>query len=142
MSLLHEIQIAQRNAGEAAVIRHLALTCPQLMAPERTTVYLSGPMTGLPDLNFPAFHSAARELRARGFEVVNPAEINPDATMGWEACMRVDIKALCDCDAIALMPGWERSKGAHLELHIAHRLALKVAYTDRPESLDALELPA
>lgn len=142
MSLLHEIQIAQRNAGEAAVIRHLSLTCPQLLARRVPTVYLSGPMTGLPDLNFPAFHEAARELRAKGFEVINPAEINPDAGMKWEACMRIDIKALCDCDAIALMPGWERSKGAHLELHIAHRLGLMVAYTDRPETIDALELPA
>lgn len=89
-------------------------------------VYLSGPMTGMPDLNFPAFNAEAARLRDIGFEVVNPAEINRDATMTWEACMRNDIKALCDCDAIALLPGWEQSKGAHLEVHIAHRLGLSV----------------
>ena len=89
-------------------------------------VYLSGPMTGLPGLNFPAFNAAASALRAQGLEVVNPAELNPDPTMSWEACMRADIKALCDCDTIALLPGWERSKGAHLEVHIAHRLGLQV----------------
>jgi hypothetical protein len=102
------------------------------------TVYISGPMTGLPDLNFPAFHAAAQQLRGLGLNAVNPAEINPDNGMSWEACMRADIKALCDCDAIALLPGWERSKGAHLELHIAHRLNLDVVYTDRPNSLAAL----
>ena len=89
-------------------------------------VYLSGPMTGLPELNFPAFHAAAFRLRAMGFDVVNPPEINPDSAMGWEQCMRADIKALCDCDTIALLPGWENSKGAHLEVHVAHRLGIKV----------------
>lgn len=101
-------------------------------------VYLSGPMTGLPKLNFPAFATYAEYLRELGFSVVNPAEINPDTTMTWAACMRADIKALCDCDAIALMPGWEHSRGAHLELHIAHRLEMKVVYVDRPETLSVL----
>lgn len=94
------------------------------MSTER--IYISGPMTGLPDLNFPAFYAAASLLRERGAEVVNPAEVNPDAGMSWEQCMRADIKALCDCTALALLPGWERSKGAHLELHIAHRLGLRI----------------
>jgi hypothetical protein len=91
-----------------------------------TTVYVSGPMTGLPELNFPAFHAASAALRARGLTVVNPAEINPDPAAAWDQCMRADIKALCDCDVIALLPGWENSKGAHLELHIAHRIGMKV----------------
>jgi hypothetical protein len=90
-------------------------------------VYLSGPMTGLPDLNFPAFQAAAARLRAEGLQVVNPAEIGA-AGMSWEACMRADIKALCDCDAIVLLPGWEASKGAHLELHLAHRLGMEVRF--------------
>lgn len=93
-------------------------------------IYLSGPMTGLPEFNFPAFHAAAANLRAQGFEVVSPAEIVPDLTTSWEKCMRADIKALCDCDAIALLPGWEKSKGAHLELHIGHRLGLGVLHME------------
>lgn len=91
-----------------------------------TRLYVSGPMTGLPDLNFPAFHAAAQALRTQGFEVVNPAELNPDPTAAWDQCMRADIKALCDCDGLALLGGWENSKGAHLELHIAHRIGIKV----------------
>lgn len=90
-------------------------------------VYLSGPMTGLPELNFPAFHAAAARLRADGLSVVNPAEIGA-AGMTWEQCMRADIKALCDCDAVMLLPGWESSKGAHLELHLAHRLGMEVLF--------------
>lgn len=90
--------------------------------------YLSGAMSGLPDHNFPAFHAEAAKLRAAGWDVVNPAELNPDTTMTWEECLRVDIRELCGCDAIALMPGWERSKGANLELHVAHRLGLEVIH--------------
>lgn len=46
-------------------------------------VYLSGPMTGLPELNFPAFRVEAARLRALGFEVVNPADLNPEPNTGW-----------------------------------------------------------
>ena len=91
-----------------------------------TRIYVSGPMTGLPQLNFPAFHTAAAALRKLGHEVVNPAELNPDPSAAWDQCMRADIKALCDCDGLALLPGWEDSKGAHLEVHIAHRIGIKV----------------
>jgi hypothetical protein len=111
-----------------------------MTANRATRIYLSGPMTGLPDLNFPAFNAAAAQLRAQGLHVVNPAEINLDGTATWESCMRADIKALCDCTCIALMPGWEQSKGAHLELHIAHRLGLSVLYVDK--MLAAMEQPA
>jgi hypothetical protein len=89
-------------------------------------VYLSGPMSGIEDSNFPAFHTAAAALRADGFEVVSPAEIQEAGT--WELCLRADIRELCTCDAIALMPGWENSKGANLELHLAHRLGMEVMH--------------
>lgn len=89
-------------------------------------VYLSGPMTGLPDNNFPAFHAWAARLREQGFDVVSPAEIQEAGI--WEMCLRADIRELCTCDAIALMPGWEPSKGANLELHLAHRLGMEVMH--------------
>lgn len=89
-------------------------------------VYLSGPMTGLPENNFPAFHAHAAALRAEGYDVVSPAEIQEAGT--WELCLRNDIRELCTCDAIALMPGWEGSKGANLELHLAHRLGMRVMH--------------
>ena len=93
-------------------------------------IYLSGPMTGLPELNFPAFHAHAAELRERGHDVVNPAEITLDPAATWEQCMRADLAALATCDAIAMMPGWHTSRGAQLELHIAHRLGLLVLFVE------------
>ena len=107
------------------------MTTPQTPQPQTTPrVYLSGPMTGLPDLNFPAFHAHAATLRARGHDVVNPAELAPDKGLTWEDCMRADLAGLATCDAIALMPGWHTSRGAHLELHIAHRLGLLVLFVE------------
>lgn len=86
--------------------------------------YLAGPMTGYPDLNFPAFHAAAASLRALGLHVVNPAELNPDPGADWKDCMRTDIAELVHCDGIVLLPGWEGSKGAKLERHIAEAFGL------------------
>jgi len=97
------------------------------------TIYIAGPMTGLPELNFPAFHAEAKKLRDRGFEVINPAEINADKHMSWRDCMRTDIAALVFCDAIQMLPGWQASKGATLEHHIAERLGM-VIY--EPESVE------
>lgn len=91
-------------------------------------VYLSGPMAGLPEHNFPAFYAHAEQLRAIGYDVVNSADLNPEPGKSWEDCLRTDIRELCSCDTIALMPGWERSKGANLELHLAHRLGMEVMH--------------
>ncbi len=97
----------------------------------RKSVYIAGPMTGLPDLNFPAFHARAAELRALGYDVINPAEINPDSHMSWRDCMRTDIAALVFCDAIDMLPGWENSRGATLEFDIANRLGLTIYFSEK-----------
>lgn len=89
-----------------------------------TTLYIAGPMTGYPDLNFPAFEAAARELRAAGYTVISPAEVNPDHTMPWVTCMKRDIKALVDCDGVATLPHWKESRGATLEVSIATALSM------------------
>ena len=90
-------------------------------------IYLSGPMTGIPELNFPAFNAEAARLRALGHQVVNPAEINPANTdKTWHECMRNDLAALLTCDALALMDGWQKSAGAHLEMHVAHRVGMEI----------------
>lgn len=91
-------------------------------------IYVAGPMSNLPDLNFPAFHTAAGQLRAAGYEVINPAEINPDPSTPWTACMRADIAQLVTCDAIYLLPGWERSRGAHVEFTLARSLEMEVLF--------------
>lgn len=93
-----------------------------------TRVYIAGPMSGLPQLNFPAFNAAAEALRARGFIAINPAEVNPDTSMPWADCLRRDIPHLLTCDTIAMLPNWELSRGTTLEHHIAKALGMRVAF--------------
>lgn len=106
-------------------------------------VYISGPMTGFANFNFPAFHAEAARLRAMGLDVVNPAELNPQQPpQSWEQCMRNDIAALMTCDTLALLSGWELSDGANLELHIAHRVGLRIVNASEVVNCQAEEIAA
>jgi hypothetical protein len=89
-------------------------------------IYLAGQMTGIPDFNYPAFHEAARRLRALGHEVLNPAE-NPAPSCGtWQGYMRLALAQLVQCEAIALLPGWTESRGALIERKLAQILGMDV----------------
>ena len=89
-------------------------------------IYIAGPMSGVEHFNFPNFHKAASQLRNAGHEVVNPAEICPDTSLGWAECMKRDIVRMLECGAIALLDGWERSRGARIEAELAKSLGLRV----------------
>lgn len=89
-------------------------------------VYIAGPMTGLPEFNYPVFNAAAKRLRELGFEVENPAE-NPVPHCGsWLGYMRLAIRQLSKCDGVALLPGWQQSRGARIEHQLATQLGLVV----------------
>ncbi len=93
------------------------------------SIYVAGPMRGLPEHNFPAFYAAADRFRRAGWVVRNPAEIGLEAfgndpAAGGPAYMRADLRAICDVDAMALLPGWERSTGARCEVVVGITLGL------------------
>ena len=83
-------------------------------------VYLAGPMTGIPDSNFPAFHAAAKAWRERGMEI----RFNGDVTLPYATYIRAEIQHLLEVDAVAFLPGWRTSKGATFEHSIATMLGL------------------
>lgn len=95
-----------------------------------TVIYVAGPMTGLPDFNYPAFDAAAANLEALGHEVLNPtsAEKHNDtgAPQAWDWYMRRALYLVIQADAIALLPGWENSRGATLEHQIGVALGLDI----------------
>ena len=118
-------------------------------------VYIAGPMRGVPLFNFPAFNAAAAKLRAEGHMVFNPAErdierhgtdISAGNIEGDESiaarehgfslreALADDTRFICmEAEAIALLPGWDRSKGARAELALAKALGLMVIHVNPEE---------
>lgn len=120
--------------------------------------YISGPMTGLPDFNFPAFQAASDFLTAQGFEVASPHTlsqqgshaVNCNASGGmegadcscgvgavkpWKFYMTKALILQLDCEAWVGLPGWTRSKGAKREFDIAVDLEHKLFILRRTEGL-------
>lgn len=91
-----------------------------------TNVYISGPMTGLPDLNYSAFFRAENMLRHAKFEPINPARRPADGKTSWLDFMRAALRDLADADGVATLEGWQDSRGARLEVEIARSLELPV----------------
>jgi hypothetical protein len=80
-------------------------------------IYVSGPMTGIPEHNAPAFQKAANELQAAGLIPILPVPFV--AGRSYEEYLRDDLKLLLDCDGIYMLPGWQESKGAKIEHMVA-----------------------
>lgn len=87
-------------------------------------VYISGPITGVDNYQ-EIFERAEMKLETLGFEPVNPCK-GEEPGHSWEWYMKRDIKKLCDCDIICLLPGWEESKGAMMEYDVALKLGLEI----------------
>lgn len=118
-------------------------------------VYLAGPMRGKPYYNFPAFDEAAKRFESEGHEVWNPAQLDRDNgfdamilpdNYNWNeipegfdfrACVRRDIDAILECDAVYLLNGWSKSKGAIAEWAIARWLDLDILTQADEEEINA-----
>lgn len=109
----------------------------------RKALYLSGPMTGHEDWNYPAFHNAAAKLRSSGYAVINPAEAyDGDTTLPFDVYLRHDLRSILqDCDTIVVLDGWEKSPGAVLEVAVGAALGHGILrFVDKPEEREyALE---
>jgi hypothetical protein len=106
------------------------------------TLYVAGPMTGKPQFNYPHFMEVTETLTDCGYRVLNPAEVDnlhraeeaerdvkcAECYHGrkheWDWYMRRTIKMLMDAQAIALLRGWEQSRGAKLEVALATQLGM------------------
>lgn len=92
-------------------------------------IYISGPIANQPDYRT-TFNRMAIRLIAEDWEVENPAEIPGEITDPPELYLRKAIKMMMDCDAIVLLPGWERSRGAWTERRLAEDCGLAIFLSD------------
>lgn len=89
-------------------------------------IYIAGPMTGYPESNYPAFAAAEADLRAAGYDPVSPHHNGDgDTSRSWTWYMRQALTQLVTCDAVALLPGWEMSRGAGVEHFVARALDME-----------------
>jgi len=90
-------------------------------------IYISGPMSGLPEHNFPAFFAAEERLKQAGFQPLNPARnFGGDTERERSEYILADLELLLQCDGLAMLPGWGKSRGAKLEYLLAWELRLPV----------------
>jgi hypothetical protein len=92
-------------------------------------VYISGPMTGIPNLNFEEFDKARDMFLSLGHWVVSPADLERcRGTLPYEESLKDDLKYLLWCDTIFLLKNWQRSFGSKLEYQVAHALGYTKLY--------------
>jgi hypothetical protein len=99
-------------------------------------IYIAGPMRGVEYLNFAAFDRARDHITSQGHVVISPADLDrkagfdgrePDDVPDPRECMLRDLHAIADAaEAIAMLPGWEFSRGAAVEAAFASYLGLPI----------------
>ncbi len=93
-------------------------------------IYLSGPITGV--ANFKRiFEGYKDKLVAKGYDVVNPAELTSviGDSFSYDEIMDIDLDILHRCDVLVQLPGWEKSRGCNIEYgyaRAADKIILKV----------------
>lgn len=132
---------------------------------QRKSIYIAGPMRGYERFNFAAFDEARNYFNSRGWNAISPADIDRDSenfgpllplehstesNAQWEtfeaavekwseqnliSVINRDCQAIILCDAIAFLPGWEKSTGAVAEFFIARWRGLPILDTTTGEPL-------
>lgn len=103
-------------------------------------IYIAGPMSGIPENNFPAFYAAEKYLRSAGFDLIgNPAEWEKDKKNEFVPAgidspllrdlLGADLRWICEnAGAVFMLNGWENSKGARAEHALAVALGIDIFY--------------
>ena len=89
-------------------------------------VYIAGPMSGLPEYNYPAFYAGEELLCKQGLNPQNPAR-NPEQE-NWQGYMKQAIAMMLQCEAVYFLPGWGRSPGALIEFGLAKNIGMTVFF--------------
>ena len=100
-------------------------------------IYISGPITGIKNWQ-EMFSAAENELVSLPgtFFIVNPLTLSitlekefkliGKSEPSYSDYMRRDLSRLLECDTICMLPGWQKSKGARFEYHLARLLGMAI----------------
>lgn len=125
---------------------------------EQSTFYVTGPMRGVPQYNFPLFDEVAERARKAGYSVISPAEMDRESGIdpmvdpqsvdrAWKGnpeLLQTIIQRDCEVilglekhrgDGLILLPGWDKSVGARAEIALALWLGLQFRECRKFESL-------
>ena len=93
-------------------------------------VYISGPITGLPDGNKKAFKEAADLITKLGNTPINPHDICKDLPDGsrWAEYMKICLVEMLGADQVMMLPGYTKSEGAMVESNLAYPMGIEVVY--------------
>ena len=107
-------------------------------------IYIAGPISGTNDYS-KRFYEAAAGILNKGHEPVNPTDLamvipleGPNA-ITYSQTMTICKALLGACDAIYMMPGWQKSNGARQEHDEAVNKGLKFfnSISAIPETMEA-----
>jgi len=98
-------------------------------------IYIAGPMTGIRDFNFPEFRKMEKWMEGWGIDYISPVDMDSDygliftkeematgrmsANKSLDSIIRRDVGAILECTGIVMLKGWEDSRGAMAEWHVA-----------------------
>jgi Domain of unknown function (DUF4406) len=79
--------------------------------------------------NAQAFAKAEVALRLAGHEPINPLTLSPvSKDSKWLAVMKIDLRAMLECDAVYALDGWETGLGSSIEVYLASVLGMPVYF--------------
>ena len=91
-------------------------------------IYIAGKVSGIEMEARVLFKTAEIKLLLQGHDVINPMELEHDHDKTWQSYMRECISAMMKADALYLLPNWRESKGARIEVQLAHNLGIKIFF--------------
>lgn len=99
----------------------------------KQTVFISGPMSGIPGFNRDTFRSAEIHFRNAGYAVINPAVLPTD--LDDSKYTPICLAMIDQSDIVFMLDGWKESRGARLERDYAIRCG-KIIFDSEPKDHD------